>query len=508
MGVSIVALCVLSLLQLSRAEPRPEFALGAPVPNTGRVGTALTEANGIISVVKEATVGFTFTSELTLLPDVLTIVRNVATEFQTRASAILTTLTALAADTSGNVNDMFGAAQQAVASASSYADETLPGVINPLVLLIGTPLVEKFQDSFEFIAKPLQALGLVLADMKAGAVAAIAEAGGSSASVTPAIVSRNLGRPLLNRLIVALHQLRASVPVLKYTVDSTVEGLAIADQYLVNLSDKVDSVIGEKSGLAADLDMIAQAIGTTITGQMTTVGTSLATVASDYGTLTNVATAASATGLGTVLAQFGGNLAELAAKTPSLPTVLDSLKEALMDVYDVAAQLYFIYDSDLVNALITRLVANDKYSQYCFYKYKDQLHVLLETISIEAKQCIDKETQRLEYYRKTIELMLGLLFYDFEDITGDLTVCNTISDPANLEECAAALLAAYTNLEEAFGDMFTLGYNTVSHEITASRNRLKICMAISQSELASTEIPRLVQRIHACAELGPLQEDD
>uniref|UniRef100_A0A182NKP6 Protein TsetseEP domain-containing protein n=1 Tax=Anopheles dirus TaxID=7168 RepID=A0A182NKP6_9DIPT len=496
MGVSIVALCVFSLLQLSAADPRPEFALAAPVPNTGRVGEAASEANAIISVVKQSTVGFTIRSELPLLPKVLTVVRNVANEFQTRGTAIITTLTALAGDSSGDVAGKFGEAQAAVDSAIAFAGSTLPGMTQPLVPLIGTPLVDKFDDSLQHIGKALQALKVSLDEMKIGAQNAVAEAGGSAA-VPPATITKLLGRAMINRLIIALHLLRATVPVLKYTVDSTIEGLTIADQYMLGLANKVDAVIGEKSGLAADLDAIAQALLSTITGKMATVGTDLTKIVADYAALTNVATAGSAANLGTVLGLFPANLAELAAKNPNLAAVLGSLKEALMDVYDVAGQLYFIYDSELVNTLISRLVANDKFSQYCFYKYEAYLYVLLDTVTLEAKDCIDQEVRRMEYYRKTVELMLALLFYDFEDIAGDLTVCNTISDPTNLEECTTALLAIYTKLEEAFGDMFTLGYNTVSHEVTASRNRLKICMNISQSELAYTEIPLLIQKINA-----------
>uniref|UniRef100_A0A182TAR3 Protein TsetseEP domain-containing protein n=1 Tax=Anopheles maculatus TaxID=74869 RepID=A0A182TAR3_9DIPT len=486
-------------------EPRPEFGLAAPVPGTTRVGVAATEANTIISEVKTSTTTVTIRSELPLLPSVLNIVKNVANEFQTLGTTIITSITALASDTSGNVDTVFGAAVDAVANTIKFADETLPTLTSPLVQLIGNALVDKFQDSLMHVGKALQALKVSLNELKTGALNAVAEAGSSDISST--IVNKHLRRTMLTRLVNALQLLRATVPVLKYTVDSTVDGIVIADRYMLDLSAKVDSTIGEKSSIAADLDGIIGSIDKTITDTMTTVGTDLGKLQTGFATLTNLATAASSTKLSTALGLFAANLAELAAKSPTILATLNSLKDSLLDVYDVASPLYFIYDSYLVNDLITVLVGNSEYSQYCFYKYKDFLFALLEMVAIEARECVDKEVERLEYFRKTVGMMLELLFFDFEDILGDVTVCNGIIDATNLEECVASLTDVYTKLEESFGDMFTYGYDVVSREVKASSNRLKICMRMSQSSIGNTEIPYLSKNIGECAKLGPAADE-
>ncbi|XP_035907607.1 uncharacterized protein LOC118510191 [Anopheles stephensi] len=506
MRYSIVALCLLALLQHTAAEPRPEFALAAPVPGTNRVGVAATEAKTIISEVKTYPTSYAIRSELTLLPSLLTIVTNVATEFQTLGTAVVTSITNLASDTSGNVNTMFGAAVDAVANTITFADVTLPTLTSPLLQLTGNALVDKFKDSLTHISKALQALKVALNDLKAGATNAVAEAG--SNAITSTIVSENLPRSMVTQLVTALQLLRATVPVLKYTIDSTVDGIKIGDQYMLDLSAKVDSTIGEKSSIAADLDGIIGSINKAITDTMTAVSTDLGNLQTGYATLTNLATAASAGKLSTALGLFAGNLAELAAKSPTILATLNTLKDSLIDVYDVASPLYFIYDSYLVNELITVLIGNGNYAQYCFYKYNDFLFALLETVAIEARECVDKEVERLEFFRRTVELMLNLLFFDFEDISGDLTVCNGITDATNLEECVASLSDIYTRLEESFGDMFAYGYDLVSREVKASSNRLKICMRMSQSSLGDTEIPLLMKNIAECSELGPAAEND
>ncbi|XP_049297787.1 uncharacterized protein LOC125771311 [Anopheles funestus] len=507
MPYSIIALCVLSLLQCITAEPRPEFALGASVPRTNRVGDAADEAQAIISSVNESSEDFTIHSELPLLPSVLTVVQNVADEFETLATALVTSITTLASDSSGNVDTVFGEAVDAVADAIAFADDTLPGLTDPLVELIGRALVEKFEDSLEHIGKSLQALQVILNDLKTGAENAVAEAGRTT-DISPTIISKNLKRTMVTQLVKALNLLRATVPVLKYTIDSTIEGISIADQYMLDLSDKVDSTIGENSSIADELDGIIEAIDDTVTDTMTAVGSDLEDLQTEYDALTNLATTDSAGQLTTLMAMFAANLEDLGDRDPTILTMLNSLKDSLIDVYDVVAPLFFIYDSYLVDALITTLVSNGNYSQYCFYKYKDFLIALLESISIEAAVCVDKEVQRLDYFRETIEKMLGLLFFDFEDISDDLTLCNGISDEDNLGECAASMAAIYTRLEDAFGDMFTLGYDVVSREVRATSNRLKICMRLSQSALLDSEIPQLVTKINDCAEFGPLAEED
>ncbi|XP_052898418.1 uncharacterized protein LOC128305143 [Anopheles moucheti] len=507
MGYSIAALCVLVLLQYTAAEPRPEFALGVTVQGSSRVGIAANDAKTFIAGVKKSAVDYVVRSELPLLPSVLTVVKDVATQFQTLATALVTSITTLASDSSGNVDTVFGAAIDAVDNTITFADVTLPGLTNPLVQLIGKPLVEKFQDSLQHISKALVPMKSRLKDLKTGAQNAVIEAG-STTNIATDIIVKNLKRSVVAQLVYALQLLRATVPVLKYTVDSTVEDIAIADQYMLDLSAKVDSTIGEKSSVAASLDEIIASIDKTITDTMKAIGTDLGKLSGSYATLINLGTAASAGKLASTLAKFSANLVALGSKDPTIITILNSMKDAVLDVYDVTAPLFYIYDSYLVNALITTLVANGNYSQYCFYKYKDYLFAMLETIAIEAGECVDKEVIRLEYFRKTIELMLELLFFDFEDISGDLVTCNKIVDTANLEECVASMAAIYTKLESAFGEMFALGYDVVSHEIKATNNRLKICMRLSQSSLGNTEIPMLMAKIADCDEFGPLQQND
>ncbi|XP_053666074.1 uncharacterized protein LOC128715217 [Anopheles marshallii] len=507
MGYSRVAWCVLLLLQYTAAEPRPDFALGVTVQGSSRVGIAANDAKTIISGVKKSAVDYVVRSELPLLPSVLTIVKDVAGQFQTLATTLVTSITTLASDSSGNVDTVFGAAVDAVTNTITFADVTLPTLTAPLVPLIGRPLLEKFQDSLQHISKALVPMKSRLNDLKTGAQNAVTEAG-STTDIATAIILKNLKRSVIAQLVYALQLLRATVPVLKYTVDSTVDGIAVADQYMLDLSSKVDSTIGEKSVVAASLDDIIGAIDKTITDTMTAIGTDLGKLQTGYAALANVRSTTSAGQLSMLLAKFADNLTALGTKDPTVRTILNSLKDAVLDVYDVTAPLFFIYDSYLVNSLMTTLVANGKYSQYCFYKYKDYLFAMLDTIAIEASECVDKEVARLEYFRKTIELMLELLFFDFEDIAGDLTTCNKIVDATNLEECTTSLAAIYTKLETAFEAMFALGYDVVSREVKATSYRLKICMRLSQSSLGNTEIPMLMAKITDCDEFGPLQQND
>uniref|UniRef100_A0A182P224 Protein TsetseEP domain-containing protein n=1 Tax=Anopheles epiroticus TaxID=199890 RepID=A0A182P224_9DIPT len=502
MAFSIVTLIVLSLLQCITAEPRPEFALSAPVPGKSRVQLAATEANNIISLIGTSTVDFTIRhTTLELLPKVFQIVKSVATDFQTLGTTVVTSITTLASDTSGNVDVVFGDAIQAVQQASAYADDQLPGLTQPLVQLIGTALNEKFEDSFKHIGKALLAIEGILNELKTGAQNALAAAG-NNAAVTSTIISKNLKRSMITDLVKALQLLRGTVPVLKYTVDSTIEGIAIADQYMVDLEAAVTNAIGEKSSIAADMDGIIRSINSDITGTMATIGDDIGKLQSSFPTLTKVAAATSGPKILTALGDFLANLSELDAKTPTIQTVLNSLKNSVLDVYAIASPLFIIDESYLVDALITTLISNDNYSQYCFYKYKELFYTLLETVSIEARECVDKEVQRLDYFRETIDLMLDLLFYDYEDISGDLTVCNGINDAANLEECVSLLADIYTKLEEAFGDMFALGYDAIERETTPQDESGLAMMRLLAFALCVQSLSQLLPSAHAKPDFG------
>uniref|UniRef100_A0A182K9X8 Protein TsetseEP domain-containing protein n=1 Tax=Anopheles christyi TaxID=43041 RepID=A0A182K9X8_9DIPT len=469
MGISIATLIVVSLLQCITADPRPEFALSAPVPGTSRVGIAASEAKAIISVLNNSTLNFTIRYNLTLLPTVFKAVQNVSNDFLALGTTVVTSITALASNSSGDVDTVFGAAIAAVSNASAYANSTLPSITAPLTQLIGKHLKEKLEDSFQHIGKALSALTTILKDLQTGARNALTEAG-TNGTITSTIVSNNLRRSMITELVKALQLLRATVPVLKYTVDSTVEGIAIADQYLLDLSAKVASTVGEKSSIAADLDGIIQTINGTITNTTTHIDTELSQLKANFSALTNVANSTNGTKILTLLGDYEANVSDLRNKTPSIQTILNNLTQSVIDVYAIASPLFFLQDSYVVDALITTLIANADYSQYCFFKYKDFLFTMLETVSIDARECVDKEVRRLEYFRVTIGLILDLLFFDYEDIGGDLTVCNGISNTANLDECMTSLASIYVKLEEAFGEMFALGYDTVSREVTASKD--------------------------------------
>uniref|UniRef100_A0A182IX29 Protein TsetseEP domain-containing protein n=1 Tax=Anopheles atroparvus TaxID=41427 RepID=A0A182IX29_ANOAO len=502
----IVALFVLSLVQCASADPRPEFALAVSVSGTSRVSLAASGATDAVAEINVAVQNYLIQSELQLLPDVAEIMANIANQFQTLGAAAVSAISALASDASGDIAGVFGVALDAVNAAIDFADDTLPGLRDPLVTLVGTALSDKLLDSFQHLGKGLQALLVSLTTLKSGAETAVAEAG--SSNVPANIVSRNLPRARVTELISALHLLKGTVPLLEYVVTSTMENIGLADDFMLQLDDKVDSIIGESSTLLLELNDFLDPLENTILNTLSSIGGELTNLVAEFGGLSNVATVSDAAALGTTLGDFKANLEDLATADPTISSVLDQLNVAFTDAYDIVDPLYYIYDSALVDALMTTLVANGNYAQYCFYKYKDFFFVLLDLIALEASECIAEEAERMEYYQRTVELMLTILFYDFVDISDDLAICERIDDADNLQECIAKFVSIYTDLEAAFGDKLTLLYQSLQHEIAASGNRLKICIRFSQSELSDTQVPLLLAKINECAMLGPYAEDD
>ncbi|XP_058123207.1 uncharacterized protein LOC131294270 [Anopheles ziemanni] len=504
--LSIVAFCVLALVQYTSAEPRPQFALSANVPGTSRVSVAADAADSAIADINVSVTNYLIESDLELLPDVAEIVADIANQYQPLAEAIIDGITALASDTSGDVEGVFAVALGAVADAIAFADDTLPDLKAPLVPLVGNALPEKFLDSFQHIGKALEKLETSLTALKDAANSAVAEAG--SSAITATIVHRTVSRALVGDLIYALNLLKATVPLLEYVVSSTMENIGIADAFMLELDQKVDDTIGESSNLQLEVEAITGPLGDYITDTLGTIDSDLGELATTFAGLTNLGTATSAVDLGTVLDNFKDNLDLLSLADPSITQVLDGLKQALIDAYDVVDPLYFIYESPLVNALITNLVGNGNYAQYCFYKYKDYFFVLLDWIAYAASECIQEEAPRLEYYQGTVQLMLEILFFDFEDIADDLEICDQIDDATNLQECTLKFAEIYNDLEGAFGNKINLGYQSLQHEIAASSNRLKICISMSQSALSNDEVPVLLEDINSCANDGPTGQDE
>ncbi|XP_049539580.1 uncharacterized protein LOC125953827 [Anopheles darlingi] len=502
---TLLALCLIALLlKNSIAEPRPDFGLDASVTGKNAVSNTSSAVGSVATAVNGTTASFTPISDHQLVRDVLTIVTQVANKFNTLGSTVATTITSLANDKSGNITAAYGPAFGAIYALTNYTQNTLPGVVAELQPLIEKGLSDKLTDSFQHIGKALAQVNATLTTLSAKAQTAIQLAGG--ATVPANIVAENLKTTLILSLSTGLQQLKGSIPVLQYTVDSTIENLRVADSFLPVLKNDVNGIIGSSSELLDPLDVPLGAINQTISGTVVTnFGADVANVSAEVVLMTNLTTVASGTNLTSAIQRYNSSLNAFNSRNASVPALLEGVRTAVAAAFGVLDPLIDTKNGSLVTRLISTLVANDRYSRYCFHKYKGFFAYLLGVYADEASSCIVDEVPRLQYYQRTLELMLDTLLYDYQDVLLELGICNGIASATNREACVALLNTYYGPLAEAFGGKLDLLYRSLDHELHASGYRMTVCIRVKLFNIDFlTDFDNFEAAIKVCAVDGPL----
>uniref|UniRef100_A0A2M4BKF7 Putative secreted protein n=1 Tax=Anopheles marajoara TaxID=58244 RepID=A0A2M4BKF7_9DIPT len=500
---TLLVVCLMVLLKCSTAEPRPDFGLDASVTGKSVVSNQSSVIASASSAINGTTANITLVSEHQLLRDVLAIVVKVADRFNTLGGAVSSTITRLAHDKSGNVTAAFGPALGAIAAVSNYTTNTLPGIVAELQPLIVKGLNDKFTDSFQHIGKALVLINGTLTTLLDKAQNAILQAG--SAIVPAAIVADNLRPSLVLALGKQLLQLKGSIPVLQHTIDSSIENLLVADSFLPVLKGDIDHSIGSASELLDPLDEPLGAINLTISGRVLgKMGADLTNLSAEVLLLTNLTTVPSGTNLTSAVQQYNSSLNAFRLKTPSVPTLLEGVRTAVKAAFDTLDPLVNTKNGSLVTTLIRTLVANDRYSRYCFHKYKGFFSWMVAQYADESTFCIVEEVKRLQKYQRTLELILDTLVYDYEDVLAELTICNGIASSTNREACVALLNTYYKPLAEAFGGKLALLYRSIDKELRASGYRMTVCIRVKLFEFDfAQDLIDFEAAINACSVDGP-----
>ncbi|XP_035786702.1 uncharacterized protein LOC118463885 [Anopheles albimanus] len=505
---TLLMLCLLALLKDSTAEPRPDFGLDASVTGKTLVVNTSSVVASVSTAVNGTTANVTLISEHQLLRDVLAIVVKVADRFNILGSTVASTITSLAYDTSGNITAAYGPAFGAIEAVTNYTQNTLPGIVTDLQLLIANGLPDKITDSFQHIGKALVQINGTLSTLKGKAQNAILVAG--SATVPAAIVADNLRTTLVLALSTGLKQLQGSIPVLQHTVDSTIENLRLADSFLPVLKGDIDQTIGGSSELLDPLDAPLDAINLTISGSVVgRMGADLTNLSAEVQLLTNLTTAASGANLTSAVLQYNSSLFAFNGKSPSVSALLEGVRTTVKAAFGILDPLVNTKNGTLVTKLISTLVANDRYSRYCFHKYKGFFSWMVAEYADEASTCIVDEVPRLQKYQRTLELILDTLLFDYEDVLGELAICNGIASASNREACVALLNTYYTPLAQAFGGKLDLLYRSLDHELHASGYRMTVCIRVKLFEIDfAQDLTDFEAAITQCSTDGPTALDD
>uniref|UniRef100_A0A0E4G891 Uncharacterized protein n=2 Tax=gambiae species complex TaxID=44542 RepID=A0A0E4G891_ANOGA len=311
-------------------------------------------------------------------------------------------------------------------------------------------------------------------------------------------------------LLRAASNLRAYLPLVQYILTTTIENIAEADSYLMNLKTLLSSgVSSEASKYGVDIEKVTSEIEAQLAGDFAAEASNANTTYFNVNQLSNINRATNHSDLMSTLSTLNNlfTTTTLAGKTATLGSAFDKINTSLTTLVSQLQNSTDVLTNPLVKELVDTLMGNDEYGRYCYHKYKDLVQGLFGQSFDSAWQCVDKEYERLEYLKVTLGFIVDILAFDYEDVSVQADVCNSLTTDDNLNSCVLALTKYYKDLFAATADKVTQVFQFATDEAAASENRILICFQLVNIEGSVTAVEEISADLTTCSISGPRGTD-
>ncbi|EDO64624.1 AGAP007272-PA [Anopheles gambiae str. PEST] len=514
MRLLVFVLCVQSLSQLlPSAHAKPDFGIKLPIKSSGKVSTAAQNAQTVLLAADDNT-PYMVEANYKGLQELANITVRVATDLVTIGSDLVPNVTALVSDVSGNMSDAFATMFTSINTTKEAISTKLPIAIADIKAVFKTHFAsegldyipKQFSDGFRRIVLGLNDLTAKLQTLRLALDTAGTQAGGVT-ELTEALVKQYVKPAFIYEVVFSINQLKAYLPVIKYTIDSTLENINLADDYLL-LVQKASNQSADVSGtVLASVKNVTDALAIDVKAGVDSYALEYSGVAADIQNLTHITAAPAFSNVTGALSSFREvfnktQTKRYTAMDDQLQTLLNTIANALS-----AGNATTNVSSPLLDSLILTVIENGKYAQFCFNKYMGLVFGFLTSLSDNSALCVDKEITRLEYLQDTLATVRILLPPDYEDLFNELSICNSLTTPDNLNECVQALSGFYTEVVANFDLKMQYLFELIETEAAASANRFLICNELAKVNLVEFTETDLINSIRACALTGPTADD-
>uniref|UniRef100_A0A182MR19 Protein TsetseEP domain-containing protein n=1 Tax=Anopheles culicifacies TaxID=139723 RepID=A0A182MR19_9DIPT len=521
MRLLALALCVQSLLQvdtivhriLPMALAKPDFGISLPITSSGKVSLAALGARTVLEAIDDNT-PFTVEANYKGLQDLANIVVSVASMTVNLGSELVPLVTSLVSDVSGDVTTVFATVFTKIGDIKTAIGTQLPTAIAGMKALFKTHfdsegldyIPNQLTDGFNRIVLGLDDLNAKLQTLKKG-IDDAATAAGSVADLTDPLVKKFVKPAYVYNVVFAINQLKAYLPVVKYTIDSTLENINLADDYLLLVSQALQQSAGTTTQSISSVKTVTDAISQDVKTGLNGYASDFSNMQTEIGSFPRLSTAADIARINSALGSYSAAFGTLTTtRYPAMDTHLQNLIDAMTNALAASSTPGQI-TSDLLDSLILTVIENGKYAQFCFNKYYGLVFGFLTSLGDSAGLCFDKEIPRLQTLQDTLVTAREQLLADFEYIASELAVCDSLTMQAKLDECVLALSGFYTSLSTQFGLKLQFIFDLIENETAASTNRFLICIELVKMNLVEITEANLMNDIRECALDGPTADD-
>ena len=190
---------------------------------------------------KHVSLASNYTKHQTVLVQLATIANFTASVDQ----SIMIPLLALAEATSGNVSEPFNAIREGIATAQSYITHTLPGDLKKLEIEIDHYVPDRLKDGFGCVQQGLNSLNEALESLQNGVLNAVRETG--TVSMSNVELRKFVSLKVVLDVARSIRAVSVCFPSIMETVNSTIDRLKTADQFIIDTSRLIAKLNGRFS---------------------------------------------------------------------------------------------------------------------------------------------------------------------------------------------------------------------------------------------------------------------
>ncbi|XP_035907609.1 uncharacterized protein LOC118510193 [Anopheles stephensi] len=498
LGTWVLSLGVICLLQCTvSGEPRPDFGLDATLFGTVRVSGAVGETQSVVTAI-DANLYITLNSSYPRLSNLLQLTQEVGESVSERLEDILNPLATLAPSSSSEEVSLFNDVLGAVTTLEGFLSTRLTEINSEVGMLFSGYIPSQFSDALGRVGVGLRELASALGALQTAVNAVVGQNSGEMSECAPKVV-----RPkLVYRVVYAVRTLKAYLPVVRYTLLTTVENIALADHFVFRLTEEAADV--QEPGQYVDLirDTV-DSVRIAVNNGVAALGFRFFIVKTSVSDLSSLSSLSAYSGVQQVMNSFDMTLQQIGSAVTTFNRSLVDIAEQLRLALVPDQSTPTVNNSEVVAALVSTLIANGPFARFCFYKYSELVFGLANNGLLGVEACINKEMLRLQQLRKALLEQVPLLLFDLEDIVGQLTTCNAIQSTSSRESCVSMVTSYYVQVASFFRTKFDTLFITGVAEADASKNRLLACVKVLQYEIVDGSAQSLKDQILRCAQVGP-----
>ncbi|XP_053666072.1 uncharacterized protein LOC128715215 [Anopheles marshallii] len=514
MRLLALALCVQSLVQiLPMAMAKPDFGIGLSITSSGKVSTAADNAQTVLEAVDDNT-PFTAEANYKALQPLANVMDKVASVTVSLGSELVPLVTSLVSDVSGDVAAVFTTVFTKITDVKNAIGTQLPTDIAEIKNIFKTHfksegldyIPKQLTDGFNRIVEGLTDLSTKLQALKK-AIDDAATAAGGVTSLTDSLVKKYVKPAFVYNVVFSINQLKAYLPLVKFTIDSTLENLNLADDYLLLVFQALQQSGDTTTTAINSVKTVTDAISSQVKSDLDMYYGDFNIMKGEIQDLTQITSSPDISKVSDAVGSFSTSFGTLSTtRYPAMDTQLTKLIDTISKALAVNSNPGQI-SSDLLDSLILTVIENGKYAQFCFNKYFGLVFGFITSLADSAGLCFDKEIPRLKVLQDTLSTAKEQLWTDFSSISAEFTLCDMLTTQSKLNACVLAVSGFYNNIATQFGLKIQFLFDLLESETVASANRFLICIELVKMNLVEMTESTLTNEIRSCAMDGPTADD-